>query len=50
MVRSSGPLPAAVYVAALQRGLTPPAAYALAYPTPALFSPGIHNPTPTDKD
>lgn len=38
MTRSNGPLPAMVYVQALQAGQTPKEAYATAYQTPALFS------------
>ena len=49
MVRTSGPVPAAVYVAALEAGHSPAAAYAIAYPTPALGT-RHHTPTPEDKD
>lgn len=38
MTRNDGPLPAMVYLQALNAGHTPEQAYAIAYPTPALFT------------
>jgi len=34
----NGPLPALIYMQALQAGMTPEQAHAAAYPTPALFT------------